>query len=348
MKSEPVEYDNSDFIENETFFNERFSLDDILTNTYNDIDLNIDDKAHFLNIPDEQLFLLDGYEPVRQNDTLKQAEFNVESIFNKIITRPAQNESKRVENNNLLNKRVHQQSRHHLQSHSTRPRHNRESSQQHHQQQVLLNNNETFSSTIISTTVDAIEALKCDYDYLNVNDEELILNELNKLFNNDEKLKLLNSGLKFALARYRCKLNLRKLKRLKRLKQFDIDTYTNELIDCERSAYNYRPNTSGDCVSVVPGDTTEDRKSVKHLQISINDYNDHSINGNSANNGTLNNSHSNDIEIIAVYRVLDRFSKHGSKNLNQYEYSINLSYKLGLIEFRSDDIKCVVSPYTKK
>ena len=130
------------------------------------------------------------------------------------------------------------------------------------------------------------------------------------MLSNEENLKKLSNNLKYALTRFKCKLNLRRLKRLKRLKLFDIDSYTNELIDSEKSRKEI---------------ANEEEKQKQHLQVSTSN---------------------NDVEVIAVYRVLDRFNK--LKKNNQFGYSLDLSFKIGLIEYRNDDIKCVVSPFTKK
>ena len=191
-------------------------------------------------------------------------------------------------------------------------------------------NDSSSSSTATSITTQAkpttFESMKCDYDSMNLAGEDIVLNQLNYLFSNEEILKKLSTKFRHALTRYRCKLNLRKLKRVKRLKLFDIDAYTNELIDSEKSHKQVQKEE----VDVKP----------IHHQLQVSNIS--SLNSNSNKNNS-----NNDVEIIAVYRVLDRFNKL-NKKFDQFNYSLNLSFKIGLIEYRNDDIKCIVSPYTKK
>jgi hypothetical protein len=334
FKNEPIDCDDenyqldiSKFIKtNENLINE-FSLDDILTNTYDDIDLNIDDKVNgFLNLTNELFNHSTTTTPISINQ--RQNDFNIENIFNKLVNNNNNNNNKstfsgtiniadiKLKNDNLKIK--NQKRKLYLQKINNSIK------------ETFISNESSSSSTTTTTTpqqpsskvLSTFESLKCDFDVMNITDEELLLNKLDNLFSNDDNIKKLSNNVKFSLTRYKCKLNLRRIKRLKRLKLFDIDSYTNELIDSEKSRKQIENN--------------EEKK--QHLQITL------------SNNGSLNtnnnNSNNNEVEIIAVYRVLDRFNK--LKKNNQFSYSFDLSYKIGLIEYRNDDIKCIVSPFTKK
>ena len=308
--------DLSSFIKSNEKLINQFTLDDILTNTYDDIDLNIEVLTNEL-IDQGSSSSSSKY---KNNETSN--EFKIENIFKKLVNtntnqiaaRSVKNEIK-FKNYEDLNYKKKSQKR-------------KLNMIQKQQQQIndfkeaFISNDSSSSSTMtssttatISTTQSTFESLKCDYDSMNIAGESMLLNKLNCVLNNEENDKKLPIHLKYALTRFKCKLNLRRLKRLKRLKLFDIDAYTNELIDSEKS----RKQIAND----------EDKKEQKqHLQIT--------------NIGTS----SNDVEVIAVYRVLDRFNKF--KKCDQFGYSLDLSFKIGLIEYRNDDIKCIVSPFTKK
>jgi hypothetical protein len=277
--------DLSSFIKkNEKLINQ-LSLDDILTNTFDDIDFNIDELFDQKTSPTQT---------VTQSGC--QNDLKIENIFNKLV-------NNQNHNNFIKNERKSKKRKFNLIQ----------------KQQKIEKYNEAFisndssscsSSSTTQVTQTTFESLKCDYDSLSLAGENLILNKLNLVLSNEENLKKLSNNLKYALTRFKCKLNLRRLKRLKRLKLFDIDSYTNELIDSEKSRKEI---------------ANEEEKQKQHLQVSTSN---------------------NDVEVIAVYRVLDRFNK--LKKNNQFGYSLDLSFKIGLIEYRNDDIKCVVSPFTKK
>lgn len=128
-----------------------------------------------------------------------------------------------------------------------------------------------------------------------------------------------------ALRRLRAKLYLRNLKRRRHLKLFDIDAYTNELIDRERAVaaaaavHNKRESDESD-------DVIFEFKTFK-----TNTY-----------------DNSSNPEIIEITRVLDRFKKDTHAYFPQARSQFLDTSPIGMVEWRNDDIKCILSPCTNK
>ena len=127
-----------------------------------------------------------------------------------------------------------------------------------------------------------------------------------------------------ALRRFQAKLKLRETKRLRHLKLFDIDSYTNELIDRERAN---KPTK----------DQQQDEDVIFEFKTLKTNMYDTNI--------------SVKPEVIEVTRVLDRFKSknHHHVMMNQREnfYFLN-RMPIGMVEWRNEDVKCIFSPFSNK
>ncbi len=250
-----------------------FNLEDILLNTFNDIEFNVHEKVPNstmrFNFNDDQFLL----ENVLEKFTTTKLASNPKPKMRYNQQRPKQSIAVKPKQHQLIPQAAQ--------------------SQQQSDKQLLNEQMKEVYATLIN----------CDCDWLKIDEEEVILNKLNKVLDDES----LSSKAKHDLIRYRSKLNLRKLKRLKRLKCFDIDTYTNELIDSESNSNS-------------------------HLKLEKR----------------FLDKNSNDIDIIAINycRVLDRFEAPRKRKL-QFQ-NIEDLYMVSIVEFRNDDVKCVISPFTNK
>ena len=180
------------------------------------------------------------------------------------------------------------------------------------------------------------------YEKLSVKNENSLLNKLNSLLENDDSLgKNLSTSQIFRLRRFRTKLEVRSLKRSKHIKQFDIDSYVNELIDSEKNAKlsSFKPRNR--CIKREA--LANENQSTGQNEDASEETEDDSI---IFENETLKESldaDSNTCEIVAVTRVLDRFNT----KLRNFDMSFN-QMPIGMVEFRNEDIKCVISPFSKK
>jgi hypothetical protein len=250
-----------------------FNLEDILLNTFNDIDFNVHDEKTQIN-------------SVKFN--FVDDKLSLENVLEKLTMTNPTNRKPTIR---------HQQKQ--------KQGHFKSIKQQSSVQDASLPKQPQIESQLLTDQLREVYAtlINCDCDWFKVDEEEVILNKLNKL-TDDETF---NLKAKDDLKRYRSKLNLRRLKRLKRLKCFDIDTYTNELIDSETNSNS-------------------------HLKIET----------------SPSNKNTSDIDIIAINycRVLDRFEAPKKRKL-QFP-NIEDLYMVSIVEFRNDDVKCLISPYTNK
>ena len=191
---------------------------------------------------------------------------------------------------------------------------------------------------------------------MNVDEEKKLLKQLNKIVNNmdmnEVEKELKNEpGLAkdlFALRRLRCKLEMRELKRSKHHKLFDVDSYVNELIDSEKMTQlnEFRRG-------LVKKETASDRQ----LDRANGEENasDDVVFEFEALKEVVDGG---ECEIVAVTQVLDRF-KHRKSRFSSEDYEMSgdeheshLKYlsqmPIGMLEFRYEDIKCVISPWSKK
>ncbi|CAF0807770.1 unnamed protein product [Brachionus calyciflorus] len=163
------------------------------------------------------------------------------------------------------------------------------------------------------------------YESMNLDEEEKLLKKLNKYLEN-------KSVQDSQLARLRAKLNIRKLKRKNHVKIFDIDSYVNELIDQEKASL----------LNLVKQNKI--KPELNHNFMDINNYElDSDIIFESASLQTSDN-----LEIIEVSRVLDRFKSKKTKFHHHEITMYDVQPRIGLVEARNDDIKCLISPYTNQ
>lgn len=184
------------------------------------------------------------------------------------------------------------------------------------------------------------------YDRLSENQETQILRQLNEIFENAESESLLkekgvNPNQIFRLRRFRRKLEIRELKRKKHIKLFDIDSYTNELIDSEKMNDSHRVNHD---IWTIKAETQElnckDENEMEDESV-IFEY--------ETLKESIDKDGSKNFEIVAVTRVLDRFNtKSKNSNFSDFCSPISMRMPLGIVEFRNDDIKCLKSPFSQK
>ena len=185
------------------------------------------------------------------------------------------------------------------------------------------------------------------YEKLSQKEEDVLLSQLKNVLGNDlsDQENCLEMNDIFRLRRFKAKLEVRSLKRKKHIKLFDIDSYANELIDSEK---------------------TTKLNNIKHTRLikkenDRNFANEQGLNrDNSAGddneedddiifeNETLKESldGSNNCEIVAVTRVLDRFNS--KTNTSPFYDIYHSQMPIGMVDSRNDDIKCVISPFTGK
>ena len=183
-----------------------------------------------------------------------------------------------------------------------------------------------------------------DFDLV---EEKRIREKLNEYLEDEEKLKNKATGYQLsALKRLRTKLELRNKKRNSFIKLFDIDSYTNELIDREKANKSYQI-----------------KKEALALTSPFTGLNNPEDNGQDGNadviyeRKTLKTNISekdSSVEIIEITRILDRFKNEKfsstlpdtSQNEKQFYYLNQMP--IGCVENRNDDIKCILSPFTNK
>ena len=178
--------------------------------------------------------------------------------------------------------------------------------------------------------LDLLMAAHNQHEPLTQNDEARIISSLSRkieAIEADQQQMLPPHENLFAYRRLRRKLELRKLKRKKHLKLFDIDSYVNELIDREKDGIKQRLNTDGHTENeAILFETDEAIKS------------------------SLDMNENSDCEIVAIKRVLDRFKFKNFLKPAQcdFNYKHVITMPIGLVEKRNDDVKCVLSPFTNK
>lgn len=117
------------------------------------------------------------------------------------------------------------------------------------------------------------------------------------------------------LRRLRAKLELRRIKRSEHLKLFDLDAFTNELMDRERAASSIRPQSRDDDDDVI-----FEYKTFKA------------------------NAYEKSADVIEIDLVLNRFKKGKDPDYLDIFYPT----PIGMVGWRNDDIKCILSPFTNK
>lgn len=158
--------------------------------------------------------------------------------------------------------------------------------------------------------------------------DEYLLSQENDV-NQDER--------KAALMRLRAKLNLRDIKRSQHIKLFDIDSYTNELIDREQLRRKQHASTTS--TSVKENESNQPDVIFEYKTLKTSAY---------------SNDSSSTPEVIEITRVLDRFKRekptyivtHSSAHDSRVSFLDRIP--IGMVESRNDDIKCLLSPFTNK
>lgn len=165
-----------------------------------------------------------------------------------------------------------------------------------------------------------------------------ILNLENKAITKDQQL--------FKLKRLGAKLELRNRKRKLYLKLFDIDSYTNELIDREKANTIFHnrfkketPTLNDQAIGGLDKSQEPDQDNAdvifecKTLKTNISEKD-------------------SSFEIIEITRILDRFKNERSTLPDNHQNDKHLYYfdqmPIGCVESRNEDIKCILSPYTNK
>ena len=190
------------------------------------------------------------------------------------------------------------------------------------------------------------------YEKLSEKEEKQILSQLDGIFFDDNsELSLrekLDPNLISRLRRFRSKLGIRELKRSKHIKLFDIDSYVNELIDGEKMNDLNRNNQ--DSLAKVKTETQEEKIFENcRKEVTSEDEDDSIIFEHETLKESLNTDGTNTFEIVAVTRVLDRFnSKRKNNNSSFFCSPTSMRMPVGIVEFRNDDIKCVISPFSQK
>lgn len=163
-------------------------------------------------------------------------------------------------------------------------------------------------------------------EYLLLSPENDVMNQASNSSGDDDERKV-------ALRRLRAKLNLRDLKRAQHIKLFDIDSYTNELIDRERLRRKQLAATSKENENNQP-DVIFEYKTLK--------------------TSAYSNDSSSTPEVIEITRVLDRFKREKPTYIVTHSCAHDsiVSFldrmPIGMVESRNDDIKCLFSPFTNK
>lgn len=157
------------------------------------------------------------------------------------------------------------------------------------------------------------------FELMNVDEEAYYLKILNKQLDNEYRSDPV-------LARFRAKLTMRNLKRKNFTKIFDIDSFTNELIDQEKiKMLNLLRQKK------IKSDLEE------NSQNEISNCDDDII-FESASLQTTDDS-----EIIEIKRVLDRFN---NKKIKSFHHQLDLN--VHMVDARKEDVKCLISPYSNQ
>ncbi len=149
---------------------------------------------------------------------------------------------------------------------------------------------------------------------LSSNDENKLLFQMRSILDTEQES--LTPTKLYTYRRFKTKLELRKLKRINHLPLFDIDSYVNELIDNEKLSIK----------------SEEDQDDIIFESETLK---------------TNLEGKDSDCQIVAIKRVLDRF-KSNSKRINHKNLSNLNRFLIGMVESRNDDVKCLISPFTKK
>lgn len=157
------------------------------------------------------------------------------------------------------------------------------------------------------------------FELMNIDEEAYYLKILNEYLDNENQSESV-------LARFRAKLTMRNLKRKNYVKIFDIDSFTNELIDQEKTKMlNLLKHKK------FKSDLEE------NSQDDTNNCDDDII-FESASLQTTDNS-----EIIEIKRVLDRFKNKKFKSCHH-----QLDLNVHMVDARKEDVKCLISPYSNQ
>jgi hypothetical protein len=183
------------------------------------------------------------------------------------------------------------------------------------------------------------------YESLSLSDEAKLLDTLNEFFkeHNDAEVSSLDVRTIAGLRRFRAKLEMRKLKRKNYLKLFNLDTFVNELIDREK--YNMMSSVKSE---YGPSPVKLAYGAVRDLPME-----DEDIIFQGVTLKTCESEMNSGCEIIELERVLDRFNDRKFKFIQSNEHSADNRMEsshmpIGIVEFRNEDVKCLISPYTKK
>ena len=164
---------------------------------------------------------------------------------------------------------------------------------------------------------------------INVSDERKLLTILNRYLSNEANIdEPIDQHALSSLRRFVRKLELRRLKRKRHVKLFDIDCYANELIDHERTSLR-KANTPIKAEAI----RAEDSDVIFESEV-------------------LKTSADGDCEIVAVRSVLDRFKAASSINYDRFDHTfayLNLM-PIGMVESATScyDNKCLISSFTNR
>lgn len=329
IKEEPIDF-NEDFSDgnknvSKTLIDKQYELELAYLNNVNENLLNLN--------TDEEIELFNEMVEINQNKSL-----NVKHM----------NENKRVQLNSKNYLRRDQQIESELTQENDRNNSNK-LKQQNQTEQMAFEKKRIINALIESAKEKEKTATINRFEPFSLNDESRILNQLNKLLNDLDENKLnivIEKSELTILRRLRCKLELRKRKRNLNLPIFDIDSYTNELIDSEKAAFRRnRVKSEFDCQNVA---NMVDQSNY------IDNDDDDIIFEQEILKTTIGDDNSG-CEIIAVKNVLDRFEDKNFKFNNHFHHQNQnvlidnelIMKPIGIVE-RYDDIKCVISPLTNK
>ena len=312
------------------FESELFYLNNINENVLNSNSNNNTDDYDLIN----DLMLSDHINNIEMIDE-KRNEISIEDVLDKIWINPIKT--------NMYKIKPSKQNKASAQ--------NKEANRREQEQEKLAIEKKRILLSLIEKSKETAQNSNEKHELMSVDEEKRLLKQLNKIVNNMDMNEVENElknepGLAkevFALRRLRCKLEMRELKRSKHHKLFDVDSCVNELIDSEKmSQLNEfrRGLVKKETANELDGEDNGNDDVVFEFE-ALKEVVD-----------------GGECEIVAVTQVLDRF-KHRKSRFSSEDYEMSgdeheshLRYlsrmPIGMLEFRYDDIKCVISPWSKK
>ena len=317
------------------FESELFYLNNINENVLNSNNNNTDDYE-LIN----ELMLSDHINNIEMIDE-KRNEISIEDVLDKIWINPIKT--------NIYKIKPSKQNKPSVQNREATQANRREQ-----EQEKLAIEKKRILLSLIEKSKETAQKSNEKHELMSVDEEKKLLKHLNKIVNNmdmDEVEKELKNepGLAkevFALRRLRCKLEMRELKRNKHHKLFDVDSYVNELIDSEKMTQlnELRRGLVKKETSSEPDRADGEENASDDVVFEFEALKEVVDGG--------------ECEIVAVTQVLDRFKHRKSRfssegyEMSGDEHESHLKYlsqmPIGMLEIRYDDVKCVISPWSKK